>query len=93
MPFLPVGKLRAPALQALLDVEVAEQDVRVSRSALLPQLSLGASAGKTWAGRQRRTEARKVRCWRLSVKPAVLPPVTAGYTALSAMGTGEGNGR
>ncbi|QSQ28071.1 TolC family protein [Pyxidicoccus parkwayensis] len=46
-----LGRNNATAIQALLDVEVAEQDVRVSRSALLPQLSLGASAGKTWAGK------------------------------------------
>lgn len=48
-----LGRGNTSALQALLDVEVAEQDVRVSRSALLPQLSLGASAGKKWAGRSR----------------------------------------
>jgi outer membrane protein len=50
-----LGRQNVNALQALLDVEAAEADVGVSRAALLPQLSLGASAGKTWAGRQRRT--------------------------------------
>lgn len=47
------GRQNTNALQALLDVDVAEQDVSLSRSALLPQLSLGASAGKNWFGRRR----------------------------------------
>ncbi|WP_164014302.1 TolC family protein [Pyxidicoccus trucidator] len=47
------GRQNTNALQALLDVDVAEEDVRVSRSVLLPQLSFGASAGKTWYGRRR----------------------------------------
>ncbi|WP_240360212.1 TolC family protein [Pyxidicoccus caerfyrddinensis] len=47
-----LGRNNASAIQALLDVEVAEQDVNVSRSALLPQLSLAASAGKTWTSNQ-----------------------------------------
>lgn len=46
------GRQNTNALQALLDVDVAEQDVRLSRSALLPQLSFGASAGRNWAGRR-----------------------------------------
>ena len=46
------GRQNVNALQALLDVDVAEQDVRLSRSALLPQLSFGASAGRNWAGRR-----------------------------------------
>ncbi|MFP2912914.1 TolC family protein, partial [Pyxidicoccus sp. 3LFB2] len=47
------GRNNTNTLQALLDVDVAEEDVRLSRSVLLPQLSLGASAGKTWYGRRR----------------------------------------
>ncbi|MCP3137847.1 TolC family protein [Pyxidicoccus xibeiensis] len=48
------GRQNNNALQALLDVDVAEEDVRISRSRVLPQLSLGASAGKIWEGRNRR---------------------------------------
>jgi outer membrane protein TolC len=48
-----LGRGNVSALQALLDLEVAEADVRVSRSALLPQLSLSASAGENWFGRRR----------------------------------------
>ncbi|MCP3105241.1 TolC family protein [Myxococcus sp. K15C18031901] len=47
------GRQSTTALQSAIDVEVAEQDVRVSRSALLPQLAVGASAGKRWIGRSR----------------------------------------
>jgi outer membrane protein len=50
-----LGRNNTNAIQALLDVEVAEQDVRVSRAAVLPQLSLGAGAGKLWEGRARKT--------------------------------------
>ncbi len=46
------GRQNTNALQALLDVQVAEADVRLSRSTLLPQLSLGVSAGKIWYGRR-----------------------------------------
>ncbi|NMO22401.1 TolC family protein [Pyxidicoccus fallax] len=48
-----LGRRNTNALQALLDVETAEADVGVSRSALLPQLSFNASAGKLWQGRRR----------------------------------------
>ncbi|HZI14121.1 MAG TPA: TolC family protein [Myxococcus sp.] len=50
------GRQNTNALQALLDVQVAEEDVRLSRSALLPQLSLGVSAGKVWYGRRQSFE-------------------------------------
>ncbi|MBZ4420823.1 TolC family protein [Myxococcus sp. RHSTA-1-4] len=47
-----LGRVNTSALQSLLDLEVTEADVGVSRSALLPQLSLSASAGKNWQGRR-----------------------------------------
>lgn len=47
-----LGRQNTNALQSLLEVELAEQDVRLSRSVLLPQLSFGASAGRNWAGRR-----------------------------------------
>lgn len=46
------GRRSTTALQSLLDLEVAEEDVRVARSSLLPQVSVGASAGKQWFGRR-----------------------------------------
>jgi outer membrane protein TolC len=46
------GRQNTNALQALLDVQTAEEDARLSRSALLPQVSLGVSAGKIWYGRR-----------------------------------------
>ncbi|MFP2925931.1 TolC family protein [Pyxidicoccus sp. 3LG] len=48
------GRQNTSALQALLDVTVAEEDVRISRSRVLPQLSLGAGASKNWVGRSKR---------------------------------------
>jgi outer membrane protein TolC len=47
-----LGRNNTNALNALLDVDVAEADVRGARAGLLPQLSLGASAGKNWLGRR-----------------------------------------
>lgn len=46
------GRQNTNALQAMLDVAVAEEDVRVARSALLPQVNFGVSAGKIWYGRR-----------------------------------------
>jgi outer membrane protein TolC len=47
------GRRNTQALLALLDVERAEQDVRLSRSPLLPQLDFSVSAGGAYSGRQR----------------------------------------
>ncbi|NVJ04186.1 TolC family protein [Myxococcus sp. AM001] len=46
------GRQNVAAIQALLDVAIADEDVNLSRSVLLPQLSLDASAGKIWFGRR-----------------------------------------
>jgi len=46
------GRQNVGAIQALLDVAIADEDVKLSRAALLPQLSLDASAGKIWFGRR-----------------------------------------
>jgi outer membrane protein TolC len=47
------GRRNTQALLALLDVERAEQDVRLSRAPLLPQLDFSVSAGGAASGRQR----------------------------------------
>jgi outer membrane protein TolC len=47
------GRKNTQALLSLLDVERSEQDVRLSRSALLPQLDFSTSAGGAYLGRQR----------------------------------------
>jgi outer membrane protein TolC len=47
------GRKNTQALLALLDVERAEQDIRFSRSSLLPQLGLSASAGGAYSGQRR----------------------------------------
>ncbi|MCP3164185.1 TolC family protein [Myxococcus qinghaiensis] len=47
------GRQSTTALQAALDLAVAQEDVYVTRSALLPQLSVNASVGKNWFGRRK----------------------------------------
>jgi outer membrane protein len=47
------GRKNTQALLALLDVERAEQDVRLSRAPLLPQVDFSVSAGGLYSGRQR----------------------------------------
>ncbi|QDE91001.1 transporter [Myxococcus xanthus] len=46
------GRQNVAAIQAMLDVAIADEDMNLSRSVLLPQLSLDASAGKIWFGRR-----------------------------------------
>ncbi|HEX8700613.1 MAG TPA: TolC family protein [Myxococcaceae bacterium] len=47
------GRKNTQALLSLLDVDRAEQDVRLSRSTLLPQVGFSTSAGGAYFGRQR----------------------------------------
>jgi outer membrane protein len=47
------GRKNTQALQSLLDVERAEQDVRLSRAPLLPQLSFSTSVGGIYQGERR----------------------------------------
>ncbi|WP_224371389.1 TolC family protein [Hyalangium versicolor] len=47
------GRKNTQALLALLDVERSEQDVRVARSSLLPQVSFSLSGGGAYSGRSR----------------------------------------
>ncbi|MBJ6762452.1 TolC family protein [Myxococcaceae bacterium JPH2] len=47
------GRQNTQALQTLLDLTSAEQDVRFSRSALLPQVGLNASASLDYVGRRK----------------------------------------
>ncbi|HYH98234.1 TolC family protein [Hyalangium sp.] len=47
------GRRNTQALLALLDVERAEQDIRLSRSPLFPQMDFSVSAGGAASGRQR----------------------------------------
>ncbi|GHG75983.1 TolC family protein [Comamonas sp. JC664] len=46
------GRQNVQAIQALLDVAVANENVNLSRASLLPQISLDSSAGKIWFGRR-----------------------------------------
>ncbi|QDE69169.1 MULTISPECIES: TolC family protein [Myxococcus] len=46
------GRQNVAAIQSLLDVAMADEDVKLSRAALLPQISVDASAGKIWFGRR-----------------------------------------
>ncbi|AGC45079.1 outer membrane efflux protein [Myxococcus stipitatus DSM 14675] len=46
------GRQSTTALQSILDLEVAEEDVRIARSSLLPQVAINAYAGKRWIGRR-----------------------------------------
>ncbi len=47
------GRKNTQALLSLLDVEQSSQDIRIARSALLPQVDFTASAGGALIGRQR----------------------------------------
>lgn len=47
------GRKNTQALLALLDLERSEQDVKIARSPLLPQVSLSSSVGGSLVGRQR----------------------------------------
>jgi len=47
------GRKNVQALLALLDVERAEEDIRLSRAPLLPQVDFSVSAGGAYYGRQR----------------------------------------
>jgi outer membrane protein len=50
------GRKNTQALLSLLDVDRAEQDIRLSRASLLPQVGLSTGAGGTYVGRQRARE-------------------------------------
>ncbi|MDC0707935.1 TolC family protein [Stigmatella sp. ncwal1] len=47
------GRKNTQALQSLLDATRSEQDVRLARAPLLPQLSFSTSVGGTYVGRER----------------------------------------